>query len=169
LVYHLELWIVLACVVPMYIVICTFHEMSHCLPLVQWGWRFKITPWPTIYEDRFYFGMYEWTEEGIEPPKWTWSLSQIAPRFPNWFLITVSCLWYHNIHMGYTYSTIIAMLGICSFIDCCVGLLPIWWYKERPYTDIWKFHKSTGIDLWILRLSSLAFVLFMAVMIFVPA
>lgn len=176
MIYDLSWWVVLAAIIPGYLIQNCIHEVSHGLTLLPWGWTFTIHPYPLFMNDTtdtrhfaltrlswfipskrpegeqisFYFALCEYQDNGKPPPsKAGWAVCDIAPRISNIVFIVGSFVAYKLIGMPQWGSTLLAVFVACNLIDYLTAF-GIFWGKRRD-TDIWYFQESSGVNLWVLR------------------
>jgi hypothetical protein len=136
-------WVLmLCCVFPLWFLQNCIHELSHGLTLYSSGCRFKIVPYPSKYNKKWYFAICHWTK-WANPSNNMIALMNIMPRISNFVFIALSYILMFSIQNQYL-SSILFVFVLCNLVDFCTGLIPIFSSSPKKTTDIWRFLEKTS-------------------------
>ena len=134
----MENWIlILSCMLPFWFLQNCIHELSHGLTLYPSGCRFKIVPYPSKYNKKWYFAICHWTK-WTNPSNNMIALMNIMPRISNCIFIVFSYILIFSIQNQYL-SSVLFVFILCNLVDFCIGLIPIFYSSPKKTTDIWRF------------------------------
>jgi len=146
----MENWILmLCCIPPFWFLQNCIHELSHGLTLYPSGCRFRIVPWPSKYDGKWYFALCHWTK-WTNPPNHLIALMCIMPRISNFIFILLSYVLMFYIQNQYL-SAILFVFVVCNLEDFFTGMIPIFHSTPKEETDIWRFLKKTNFSKTTIR------------------
>lgn len=148
-------WIILlAAILPFWLLQNTLHELAHALALrIGWGWKFRIWPFPSKTLGRFTFAhvVYEPTASSSTPTNSGWALVSIMPiAMDIVFMLAgaVSSVLLHRVSMAA--SALCALFATCNAVDMSVNACSI--FRNGPVeNDIWQFQSHSGVEVSRLR------------------
>lgn len=176
MVYDLNIWAVLASILPFWFLTNVSHELSHGIVVILFqGWNFKLWPFPVFVSfsgsEHFYvwqkpawlfvsnrpdgytmfFAMCEYIPtDVVEISDKDWSLCHIAPRISNLVISTI-CVIICAFPVGSVVESVLSVLVVCNLVDHLVGAMGIFYWERRDYTDIWRFQTTSGWSVFTVR------------------
>ncbi len=141
MIYHtIVWWHPLVLVLPVFFLTVVGHELAHGLTARWFGASFSIYPYPHMFKDTFYWGRccYTYTDRSLNNRNH--KLIVMAPRITNAaFLFFFLCL--YALTTEPAWKTVWTLFAGSQVVDGIIGVVGIFWYKERPGKDIWIYYR----------------------------
>lgn len=147
MIFHDLNWWVLFAAPLVYLLTNTTHELSHGLCVLPWKWTFNLKPYPTKFNESWYFALclYHRKEDSRDIPDWGWSLNFISPRITNTLQMVAVLLLSHLLPQNPSAQMVYVMIAAAQLVDGFVGILPaIYNLQGRVRTDCHRFWKHSG-------------------------
>ena len=178
MIYELIWWTIPLVVLPLAVITNFSHEVFHGLAIWPWGWQFKTYILAHFFDSttgethyfwkkwgwfkaanrpegvQFYFARCDFirTSKSKTPTNWGHALINIASRFANTIIIAISAILVHVVEVSPRATTILAVWVAANLVDALVGFYVPFYWKEREWTDLARFHKNSGWNIWWVRL-----------------
>lgn len=155
-------WIVLlAAVIPMWLLQNIIHELSHGLAVfIGWGWRFSIWPFPSKRLGNFTFAhvLFFPTATSKDPGNAGWGTVAIMPKIVCGALMVATSL-AACLLSGYPVAALLlCQLGLFSLVDFSTGIAGLL-FGEPNSNDFWRFQEHTGTPVGSLKRRAVIFAL----------